>query len=103
VTGTWTIESGAISVFAQSQDGARVSPKTRAGRRTVDVGPAVLRLLREQQLARAPNEEGLLFPGESGAPFDASNFMRRRFKPAAAVAGFPSSPSTTSGTRAPRS
>jgi integrase len=54
-------ESGAISVFAQTQDGARVSPKTRAGRHTVDVGSAVLRLLREQQLARAPNDEGLFF------------------------------------------
>jgi integrase len=82
-------ESGAISVFAQSQGGDRVSPKTRAGRRTVDIGPAVLRLLREQQLARAPNQEGLLFPSESGVLFDPSNFMRRLFKPAAAAAGFP--------------
>jgi integrase len=49
----------------------------------------VLKLLKEQQLARAPNEEGLLFPTESGAPFDPSNFMSRLFKPAAAAAGFP--------------
>jgi integrase len=82
-------ESGSISVFTQSQGGDRVSPKTPAGRRTVDVGPAVLKLLREQQLARAPNEEALLFPSEGGAPFDPSNFMSRLFKPAAAAAGFP--------------
>jgi integrase len=82
-------ETGSIAVFSQQQDGERVRTKTRAGRRTVDVGPAVLKLLREQQLARAPNEEGLLFPTESGAPFDPSNFMRRLFKPAAAAAGFP--------------
>ncbi|MGH3022006.1 MAG: hypothetical protein ACRDNR_17880, partial [Gaiellaceae bacterium] len=47
----------------------------------------VLKLLWEQQLARAPNDGGLLFPTESGAPFDASNFMSRLFKPAAAAAG----------------
>jgi integrase len=82
-------EAASIAVFSQQQDGARVKPKTRAGRRTVDVGPAVLKLLREQQLARAPNDDGLLFPSESGAPFDPSNFMNRLFKPAAAAAGFP--------------
>jgi integrase len=82
-------EIGAISVLAQTQGGARVSPKTRAGRRTVDVGPAVLKLLREQQLARAPNDDGLLFPSTSGKPFDPHNFMNRLFKPAAAAAGFP--------------
>jgi integrase len=82
-------ETGSIAVFSQQQDGERVKTKTRAGRRTVDVGPAALRLLREQQLARAPNDEGLLFPTESGAPFDPGNFMSRLFKPAAAAAGFP--------------
>jgi integrase len=83
------LENGSISVFAQSQAGTRVSPKTRAGRRTVDVGPAVLKLLREQQLARTPNDEGLLFPGEGGTLLDPNNFMRRLFKPAAAAAAFP--------------
>lgn len=82
-------ETGAISVFAQSQAGVRVSPKTRAGGRTVDVGPAVLRLLREQQLARTPNDQGLFFPSEAGNPFDPHNFMSRLFKPAAAAAGVP--------------
>jgi integrase len=82
-------ENGSIAVFAQAQEGARVSPKTRAGRRTVDVGSAVLRLLREQQLARAPNEEGLLFPCATGAALDPNNFMSRLYKPAAAAAGFP--------------
>ena len=53
-------ESGAITVAAQARDGERARTKTRAGQRTVDVGPQTLRLLREQQLARAPNEAGLL-------------------------------------------
>jgi integrase len=82
-------ETGAISVVAHTQGGVRLSPKTRAGRRTTDVGPGVLKLLREQQLARTPNEEALLFPGVSGSPIEPHNFMRRHFKPAAGHAGFP--------------
>ena len=82
-------ESGAISVFAQQDHGARARTKTRAGRRTVDIGPQVLRLLREQQLARTPNAEGLLFPTRSGRPSDGNNFYNRVFKPAARHAGIP--------------
>lgn len=82
-------ERGTISVLTQTQDGHRTRTKTRAGRRTVDVGPAVLKLLREQQLVRAPNPEGLLFPTRTGAPFDGNNFMYRVFKPAARAAGIP--------------
>ena len=82
-------ETGSISVLAQQQDGRRVSTKTRAGRRTVDVGPATLKLLREQQLARAPNPDGLLFPTRTAGPFDGHNFMARVFKPAARACGIP--------------
>ncbi|MBA2476880.1 MAG: site-specific integrase [Actinobacteria bacterium] len=81
--------AGAVSVSAQSQDGARTRTKTRAGRRTVDVGPLAVRLVREQQLARAPSADGLLFPTRSGGPFDPHNFMSQVYKPAARAAGFP--------------
>ncbi len=50
---------------------------------------AAVRLLREQQLARAPNADGYLFATRVGAPFDADNFMHRVFKPAAKAAGIP--------------
>jgi integrase len=83
------LASGSIAVFAQRQDGQRVATKTRAGRRSVDVGPRVVRLLREQQLAREPNADGYLFPTRAGTPFDADNFMSRVFKPAAKAAGIP--------------
>jgi integrase len=82
-------EAGSIAVFSQRQDGGRVSTKTRAGRRTVDVGPAALKLLREQQLARTPNTDGLLFPNPAGTPANAHNFYARVFKPAACHAGKP--------------
>jgi integrase len=82
-------ETGSIAVFAQRQDGQLVATKTRAGRRRVDIGPQAVRLLREQQLARAPNRDGYLFPTRAGTPFDADNFMSRVFKPAARAAGIP--------------
>ena len=59
-------EAGSISVFSQTPGRRARATKTRAGRRTVDVGPPLSRLLREQQLARTPNEDGLLFPTPAG-------------------------------------
>jgi integrase len=82
-------EAGSVSVFAQHQDGERAPTKTRAGRRTVDVGPRAVRLLREQQLARTPNEGGYLFASQAGRPFDPDNLMYRVFKPSARAAGMP--------------
>ncbi|HZO96772.1 MAG TPA: site-specific integrase [Gaiellaceae bacterium] len=81
--------SGSIAAFTQRQDGEHVKTKTRAGRRTVDVGPRALALLREQQLARSPHADGYLFPAPEGGPFDADNFYSRIFKPAACHAGIP--------------
>jgi integrase len=81
--------SGSLAVFSQRQDGERVKPKTRAGRRTVEVGPRALALLREQQLARSPGADGYLFPAPEGGPFDGDNFFSRVFKPAARHAGMP--------------
>jgi integrase len=54
--------TGSIAVFSQRQDGRKVRTKTRAVRRTIDVGPQALKLLREQQLARPAAAEGYLFP-----------------------------------------
>ncbi|HEU5372189.1 MAG TPA: site-specific integrase [Gaiellaceae bacterium] len=82
-------DTGSIGVLAQRQDGERVTTKTRAGRRTIDVGPQVLKLLREQQLARPATPDGYLFPSPSGAPSDGDNFFARVFKPAACNAGMP--------------
>ncbi len=82
-------DAGAVTVSAQANASGRAQPKTRAGRRTIDVGPLALRLFREQQLARTPNEGGLLFPTRTGELFDRSHFMGRVFKPAARAAGVP--------------
>ncbi len=95
-------DAGAISVAAQHQGGGRVRTKTRSGRRTVDVGPATLKLLREQQLARTPNPDGLLFPTRFGTARDAHNFYARLFNLRPSTQVCPSSHSTISATQAPR-
>ena len=82
-------ETGSIAVFSQRQEGRQVQTKTRAGRRTIDVGPQALKLLREQQLARPATPDGHLFPAPSGAPFDGDNFFARVYKPSARNAGMP--------------
>jgi integrase len=83
------LELGAITIVGQAQRGQRTRTKTSAGRRTIDLGPAAVKLIREQQLARAPNSDDLLFPTRSGAAYEAHNFMNRVFKPAARAAGIP--------------
>ncbi|MBY0396187.1 MAG: tyrosine-type recombinase/integrase [Thermoleophilia bacterium] len=76
--------------------GLRPAPGRRArvyqdARGTPDGGrrPRAVRLLREQRLARQPNEGGYLFPSRAGTPYDGNNFMGRIFKPAARAAGIP--------------
>jgi integrase len=96
------LEHGAITIVGQAQGGRRTRTKTAAGRRTVDLGPAAIKLLREQQLARVPNPDGLLFPTRTGAPYEAHNFMTASSSPLPAPPASPSSPSTTSATPAPR-
>jgi integrase len=83
------VSAGAVRIGAQFSLGGRVKTKTRGSRRTVDVGPACLRLIREQQLVRSPNPDHLLFPTATGRPFERHVFMSRYFKPAARAAGVP--------------
>jgi integrase len=83
------LDDGALVISGQLAPEGRVPTKTRAGRRTVDIGPLAVRLFRAQQLARVPNDPGLLFPTRTGRPFDRHRFMGRVFKPAARASGLP--------------
>lgn len=76
-----------VQVFEQADGKKRTATKTRAGRRTIDVGPTVLGLLRAQQTVRWANPQGLLFPSMQGKPFDGSRFYNRYYKPACRDAG----------------
>jgi integrase len=56
--------------------------KTRSGVRTVELAGVAVQLLREQLMARTPNERGLVFPTPTGCEWDRHTFMGRVFRPA---------------------
>ena len=71
-----------IVVEAGAREGKLVPTKTAAGRRQVRLSGEALRILREQLLARAPNDLGLVFPTPNGSVWRKDNFMARVFRPA---------------------
>jgi integrase len=73
---------GTVVVEAGARDGKLVPTKTAAGRRQVRLSGESVRVLREQFLARRPNELGLVFPTPNGAVWRKDNFMSRVFRPA---------------------
>jgi integrase len=71
-----------VVVEAGAREGTLVRTKTSAGRRRVRLSGEALRVLREQLVARAPNELGLVFPTPGGVVWRKDNFMSRVFRPA---------------------
>lgn len=76
------LERRSVLVEAGAREGQLVPTKTSAGRRKVSLSGEALRTLREQLLARAPNELGLVFATPTGAVWRKDNFMARIFRPA---------------------
>ena len=60
-------------------------PKSRAGTRTVPLGPMLTNVLRAWRLASTST--GLVFPTRTGKPLDHSNLLRRMFGPVQVAAG----------------
>jgi integrase len=71
-----------LVVEAGAREGQIVPTKTSAGRRQVRLSGEALRILREQLLARVPNELGLVFQTPDRAVWRKDNFMARVFWPA---------------------
>jgi integrase len=71
-----------VAVEAGAREGKLVPTKTAAGRRQVRLSGEAMRVIREQLLARAPNEFALVFPTPGGAVWRKDNFMARVFRPA---------------------
>jgi integrase len=65
------------------------SPKSKSSVRRVDLGPKMIKVLKEWKLACPPNDLGLLFPSRTGKPLDDSTMVRKFFKPALKKAGLP--------------
>jgi integrase len=76
------LASGLVLVEAGARDGRIVPTKTSAGKRQVRLSGEAVRVLREQLLARVPNEPGLVFPTPGGSVWRKDNFMARVFRPA---------------------
>jgi integrase len=71
-----------VVVEAGAREGQLVPTKTAAGRRQVGLSAEAVRIVREQLLARTPNELGLVFPTPNGTVWRKDNFMARVFRPA---------------------
>lgn len=57
-------------------------PKSKTSNRRIDIGPALLKVLKEWKIACQPSKLNLVFPNEIGQPMDAKNMVNRHFKPA---------------------
>ena len=76
------LEGRSLVVEAGAREGQLVPTKTSAGRRQVRLSGEAQRIVREQLLARVPNELGLVFPTRGGVVWRKDNFMARIFRPA---------------------
>jgi len=61
--------------------------KTKKSNRRIDLGPVMMKELKEWKLACPPSGLDLVFPNENGNPVDAKNMLHRHFKPALKKAG----------------
>jgi integrase len=77
-----------VTVAQRADQWRRIGPpKSRNGRRTIPIGPDLAELLRRWIPLRRHPTSPLLFPTDTGAPMDMSNFHVRIWKPAMRRAG----------------
>jgi len=62
-------------------------PKSETSHRSIDLGPTVIKSLKEWKVACPPTDLDLVFPNKSGKPYDARNLVNREFNPALRRAG----------------
>lgn len=58
------------------------APKTRGSERRIDIGPSMLKVLKEWKIACLPNKHNLIFPNRAGQPINYSNMVNRYYFPA---------------------
>jgi integrase len=76
------LDAGVVVVKRSAYKGQSVRTKTRQSVRRAYLSSLAKRMLREQLLARDPNQGGLVFPSPSGVIWQRNNFMARVFRPA---------------------
>jgi integrase len=82
------LEAGAVVVTRAARRGAAGRTKTRQSIRRAYLSGLGKQALREQLLARKPNDGRLIFPSPAGGIWQRNNFMARAFRPATRRAGF---------------
>jgi integrase len=83
-----SISSAASCLSTRERGAGEIVPtKTIAGPRQVRLSGEALRSLREQLLARVPNELRPVFPTPAGSVWREDNFSARVFRPAVRRAG----------------
>jgi integrase len=63
------------------------APKTKGSERRIDIGPSMVKALKEWKLACLPNKHDLIFPNRVGQPINYSNMVNRVYLPALKAAG----------------
>ena len=83
------LTAGTIRVSESVFHGQVQLPKSERSIRTIPIGPQTRVLLdaHRKRFAAKWNEEGLLFPNQSGGPHRESNLLERVLRPAAKAAG----------------
>ncbi len=76
-----------VKVQRRFYRGRVAPPKSKYGRRTVKLAPAMAQLLWVRHATTKPDAEALVWTAEKGARIEQSNLMRRVLKPAARAAG----------------
>lgn len=82
------LQAATITVAQRADQWGKIgSPKSKAGRRTIPIAPAVAHELREWKLRCPKGELGLAFPNGEGGVAHHSNVLRRQYRPAQTAAG----------------
>ncbi len=70
-----------IHIQRSFNKGTWYKTKTKTSNRRIDIGPTLLKVLKEWKLACPPSKLNLIFPNEIGQPMDSKNMVNRYFKP----------------------
>ncbi len=80
-------EDKQIFIQRSYNNGVFYDVKTKNSIRKVDIGPAMLKQLKEWKLACPPGKFDLVFPTEKGTPMNHNNMVTRYFLPGLKAAG----------------
>jgi integrase len=82
-------QNSQIHIQRTFNKGLWFTPKTKCSDRKVDLGPVMMKALKEWRIACPPNELDLIFPNKAGLPMNYSNMVQRYYFTALEVAEIP--------------